>query len=66
MNMVDLVAKHCLVGKEKRCPKCCEWWPADGEFYGTRPDTGYLRSWCRACESEADAERRARRVKVAA
>lgn len=37
-------------GAEKLCPKCKEWWPADGEFY--QPLRGGLQCWCKACANE--------------
>ena len=44
--------------EEKLCTRCREWWPCDVEFFRLdRP--GVWHSWCRACEAERIAERRA-------
>lgn len=52
-SLSDLVQKHCILGPQKRCPKCEEFWPADSEFYSLRKSRGTLSSWCRACTTEA-------------
>lgn len=45
---------------EKRCARCGEYWPADGEFFrpDNRRDHPRLHAWCRACEAEQKAEHR--------
>lgn len=45
---------------EKRCSRCLDWWPNDLEFYhrDARQKDG-LTTWCRACWSEHQGERRA-------
>lgn len=35
------------LGKEIRCSKCGEFWPADTEFFFN--SGGTLHSWCKAC-----------------
>lgn len=47
------------LGDVRLCPKCGEWWPDDGEFYG--PKAGA----CRACEAEVRAIRRRFRQRIA-
>lgn len=38
------------IGLEKRCTICCEYWPADTEFFFTAPGTpGGLLSSCKDC-----------------
>jgi hypothetical protein len=39
-----------LLGREKRCSRCGEWWPADTEFFN-RQGAG-LHCWCKACVIE--------------
>mgnify|MGYP001572882745 CR=1 FL=1 len=54
------------LGREKRCPHCGEYWPADREFFWPRlsgPKAGLLRPWCHACEEEY---KRARKLEVMA
>lgn len=46
-------------GPEKLCPRCDEYWPADGEFFSPRAE-GKLDSWCRCCVNEYHQERRRR------
>jgi hypothetical protein len=37
-------------GREKRCPRCDEFWPADTEFYYSTPSKADgLSSWCKSC-----------------
>jgi hypothetical protein len=48
------------LGLVKRCTRCGEWWPADGEFYWK--DKGVLHSWCKACITEWKRDRRARGI----
>lgn len=38
-------------GVERYCPRCDEYWPADTEFFHSRPG-GLLDAWCRACSNE--------------
>jgi len=45
-------------GTERRCSRCTEWWPADGEFFN-KGQGNTLQSWCRACMSEARKARQA-------
>lgn len=41
------VARETDLGTEQQCTKCCEFWPADGEFfYSNRKG---LYSYCKAC-----------------
>ena len=40
-------------GLEKRCTRCNDWWPADGEFFYSNPrHVAGLADWCKACYSE--------------
>ena len=39
-----------IVGREKQCSRCGEWWPADTEFF-YRNGAG-LHSYCKACVLE--------------
>ena len=52
------------LGREKRCPRCGEYWPATGEFFWPRSGrrSHLLRPWCHACEEEYKAGWRKRRV----
>lgn len=35
------------------CVRCDEYWPADSEFFFTRPsNTDGLNNWCKACFKE--------------
>lgn len=49
---------------EKTCARCGDDWPADAEFFRVRGEgtdskaTTYM-PWCRACEAEQKAEKRA-------
>lgn len=62
LTLTDLVAKHCALGKQKRCPKCREEWPHDLEFfYPNKGKASGLSSWCRACICEASLEAKRRR-----
>jgi hypothetical protein len=41
------------VGLEKRCSRCCDYWPADSEFFYTVPSKADgLNDWCKACCNE--------------
>lgn len=41
------------IGREKCCPRCSEYWPADSQFYHTNPSkTDGLQYWCKACYAE--------------
>lgn len=47
------------IGREKRCPKCKEHWPADTQFYHSCPSsTDGLQNWCKACYGTWDRLRR--------
>lgn len=35
------------LGREARCSKCGDWWPADDEFFYMA--NGVPHSWCKAC-----------------
>ncbi|MFN1515293.1 hypothetical protein [Vibrio owensii] len=42
-----------ILGLEKRCPRCNEFWPQDTLFWAecsSRPDG--LQTWCKACTAE--------------
>lgn len=42
-----------IVGLEKRCPRCKEFWPFDTEyFFANAGVTDGLFQWCRACSTE--------------
>ena len=42
-----------LIGLEKRCPRCNEFWPADTEFFYSVPSKrDGLNDWCKACYRE--------------
>lgn len=47
------------IGREMRCSKCKEYWPADTQFYHPLPskEPG-LQPWCKACYGTWDRERR--------
>lgn len=46
---------------EKRCHKCREYLPADGEFfYRQHRNTDDLSGWCKACFGEYQHERKDR------
>lgn len=49
------------MGEEKRCPRCGDDWPLTEEFYRRIKSCGRERwqSFCRACEAEWVAEKRA-------
>lgn len=41
------------IGREKKCPKCTEFWPADTEFFHSVPSNASgLNGWCKACYAE--------------
>ena len=41
------------IGREKLCPRCKEYWPADSEFfYTTHRNKDGLDNWCKACYRE--------------
>ena len=49
------------LGEEKRCTRCGDYWPADGEFFGHQPNNrNGLSSQCRACLAESRRESRQR------
>ncbi len=42
-----------IAGREKRCSKCAEYWPADTEFFHPSSlNTDGLNYWCKACYTE--------------
>lgn len=43
------------LGREQRCSKCREYWPADTEFFHQLRDR--LSSWCKACCTALKVER---------
>ena len=46
--------------REKYCPRCQDWWPADKEFFYTSGKMSrQLHSWCKACYQEWRKVRRA-------
>ena len=47
-----------VLGQVRRCPTCGEWWPDDAEFY-YQNRCGWQ---CRACWSDRNARRHARRL----
>lgn len=53
---------------EKKCTRCGEDWPADGEFFRVlhRYGRSALAPWYRACEAEQKAEHRAQQARAAA
>jgi hypothetical protein len=44
------------IGREARCIKCGEFWPADLEFFYFKK--GVPHSWCKACYTQWKRERR--------
>lgn len=47
------------IGRELQCSKCNEYWPADTQFYHSKPCVkSGLQDWCKACYNEWDRERR--------
>jgi hypothetical protein len=42
--------KRTLLGIERQCGRCREWWPADSEFY--HKGGNGLHSYCIACVAE--------------
>lgn len=72
--MTGVVAGEEELGIQKRCPKCLEWLPLDGEFWyyqQRKPRNGRaggsvdVMAYCRACWQERLAERHAARRRVA-
>lgn len=52
-----------ILGLEKRCPRCCEYWPQDTLFWFTSNCTNDgLQSWCAACQRESRTARRKKRT----
>lgn len=50
--------------KFKECKRCGEVWPLTLEFFRVNPKRGiprYWDSWCKACLSEANRERKQRK-----
>lgn len=45
-----------VLGLEKKCPCCDDWWPMDTQFFCYT--CGRLESWCRACASQVRMDRR--------
>lgn len=52
--MVGIVAGEEELGIQKRCPRCGEWLPFDGEFwyYQTAHGRRVVMAYCRACWQE--------------
>ncbi len=51
------------IGREKRCAKCNEYWPADTQFYHSKPSgKDGLQDWCKACYGTWDRERREQKI----
>jgi hypothetical protein len=47
------------LGRERRCSRCRQWWPADTEFFTVQPtQAGGLHSWCKACAAEVKSHHR--------
>jgi len=47
------------LGRELKCSKCKEYWPADTQFYHSKPGVkSGLQDWCKACYGTWDRERR--------
>ncbi|MCA0240175.1 MAG: hypothetical protein LCI02_04890 [Proteobacteria bacterium] len=42
-------------GPEKYCPRCDDWWPADGEFFWRRRNELFF--CCKACYHDMDRSR---------
>lgn len=41
------------IGREKKCSRCNEYWPADSVFFFTQQKTkDGLNDWCKACYSD--------------
>ncbi len=42
-----------ILGLEKRCPRCCEYWPQDTLFWRlSNQSIDGLQSWCKGCQLE--------------
>ena len=39
------------IGRQRFCPRCKEFWPADSEFFFSDGNGGF-HSWCKACVLE--------------
>lgn len=50
-----------LLGLEKYCPNCHEYWPQDTLFWSlcSSNQTDGLQAWCKACQSESKTKSRA-------
>lgn len=46
------------IGKQKRCTKCGEYWPADTEFFYRGNGKDGLHTWCKACVNDETYRRR--------
>lgn len=46
------------LGTEIQCAACCEFWPADPEFFYFAK--GKPHSWCKACYAAAESTKRKR------
>lgn len=56
-----------LLGTEKLCTRCNEWWPADLEFFYSQPGrAANLSHCCKACYREWFAARKAKQQQEAA
>lgn len=56
------IIRRTILGIERRCPRCRQFWPEDAEFFSPATKRGRPTwfPWCRACKAEYDAERRRR------
>lgn len=55
----ELNKRNTELGREKRCPRCNEWLPHDGEFYSFISTRGHYHSHCKACQAEQKQLRKA-------
>lgn len=50
-----------ILGLEKYCSRCKEYWPQDTLFWSPKPSNpDGLKDWCKACQQEVSREYRAR------
>jgi len=54
----ELSKRKTSEGIEKFCPRCCEWWPHDDEFFTFIQSRGHYHSHCNACRAESSRIRR--------
>lgn len=51
--LIDNIRFDPILGMEKKCTRCGQWWPADGEFYPYADlVTKRLGAWCKCCTLE--------------